>query len=48
MYAIKLAILRLTADDYTIAGPLTGFGRLRSVKRYSYLRGYLINYLIAI
>ena len=47
-YAIKLAILRPTADDCAIAGPLTGFGRLRSIKRYSYPKGYPINYSIAI
>ena len=48
MCAIKLAILRPTADDCAIAGPLIGFGRLRSIKRCSYPRGYSIDYSIAI
>ena len=48
MCAIKLAILRPTVDDCAIAGPLTGFGRLRFIKKCSYLRGYPIDYLMAI
>ena len=45
---IKLTILRPTADNCAIAGPPTGFGRLKSIKRCSYPKSYPINYLMAI
>ena len=45
---LYLQYSRPTADNCAIAGPLTGFGRLKSIKRYSYPRGYPIDYSIAI
>ena len=45
---LSLQYFRPTADDCTIAGPLIRFGRLRSVKKCSYPKGYPINYLMAI